>query len=551
MSLIKLTYDQAIGNRRDPNSSWGDRMSGNRVEPIARPAFDVPFRFEPGEPIFTIGSCFARNVETKLKERGFGVPVRELFQREEFRSLDPGLINNFGTPSILNEFRWALDPDQPFVEDENFVEVASEKWVDLHVIPSIRPASREVLQARRRAIIEVNRSVVDCRVVIMTLGLVELWYDERHGRFLNSTPMTRVFTQDPERFTFRVLDFAECLDAMERTVELLKRTCRPDQQLILTVSPVPMASTFRGNTDVMVANTYSKSLLRTVAEHVCLRHPHVHYFPSYESVVLSDRSRAWMEDLVHVTDELIRFNVTRMVQAYASESQGLAEHREAIGNGGLPIAVERAQRVAQGPRAEGEEFFEAFGDLIEQSPEFALAALRFHLRFRQVEQAKRCAAGLPTDPLNPMLAQARAELAVLCGNYEQVPEIVGPVLAQAGKFRGLWTSLVVALAHLGRIDQAERAVLDWMKLMPTNQSFCVLTLARALAESRPELAARHFARAIELGDAQPRTAFGLAEALIRSGRQDQARQVLEKVEVETASDRTERDRLASFVAGSP
>jgi len=150
MSLIKLTYDQAIDHRRDPNSSWGDRLTGNRVEPIARPAFDVPFRFEPGEPIFTIGSCFARNVETKLKERGFGVPVRELFQRDEFRSLDPGLINNFGTPSILNEFRWALDPDHPFVEDENFVEVAPEKWVDLHVIPSIRPASLDVLRARRR-----------------------------------------------------------------------------------------------------------------------------------------------------------------------------------------------------------------------------------------------------------------------------------------------------------------------------------------------------------------------------------------------------------------
>lgn len=81
MPLLDLSSDEAIGNRKsNPQGVWGDRGGPNRVEPVCKPNFEVPFRFKPEDKISTIGSCFARNVEQALADRGFNVPVREIYQ---------------------------------------------------------------------------------------------------------------------------------------------------------------------------------------------------------------------------------------------------------------------------------------------------------------------------------------------------------------------------------------------------------------------------------------------------------------------------------------
>jgi hypothetical protein len=52
--------------------------------------------------------------------------------------------------------------------------------------------------------------------------------------------------------------------------------------------------------DVVVANTYAKSLLRAVAQEWAAAHGNVDYFPSYEIVQNSDRATVWDADLRHV-----------------------------------------------------------------------------------------------------------------------------------------------------------------------------------------------------------------------------------------------------------
>jgi GSCFA family protein len=74
-------------------------------------------------------------------------------------------------------------------------------------------------------------------------------------------------------------------------------------QIVVTVSPVPLMATFSGE-DIVVANTYSKLLLRTVAQEWAEAHRNVHYFPSYEIVQNSDRVVTWEEDLRHVKGEV-------------------------------------------------------------------------------------------------------------------------------------------------------------------------------------------------------------------------------------------------------
>jgi hypothetical protein len=100
--------------------------------------------------------------------------------------------------------------------------------------------------------------------------------------------------------------------------ELLEtmRSFNPEQRVLLTVSPVPFARTFSG-TDAIIANCYSKSVLRVAAEVARNSCDWIDYYPSFESVTHSDRSIAWEDDLIHVRSEVVAANVERMLHAYA------------------------------------------------------------------------------------------------------------------------------------------------------------------------------------------------------------------------------------------
>jgi hypothetical protein len=75
---------------------------------------------------------------------------------------------------------------------------------------------------------------------------------------------------------------------------------------------------------VISANTYSKSVLRVVAETICSRFDWVDYFPAYESVMHHPHEMAWDEggQGVHVLDPIVALNVGRMVQTYVERMPG-------------------------------------------------------------------------------------------------------------------------------------------------------------------------------------------------------------------------------------
>lgn len=57
----------------------------------------------------------------------------------------------------------------------------------------------------------------------------------------------------------------------------------PLANVILTVSPVPLMATYEEE-HVLVATTYSKSVLRVAAEMISKTHENVVYFPSFEII---------------------------------------------------------------------------------------------------------------------------------------------------------------------------------------------------------------------------------------------------------------------------
>jgi hypothetical protein len=287
---------------------------GARLYPIAAPEFKPGFLLESGSKVFTIGSCFARNIEHYLDLHKFDVAAFRHFGRTH-------LLNKYNPASMLQEIRWATDKSSRLTIDQRLVQVGDDEWFDVHLHHN-QPFSRKHCEIWARVSEDLGAEIFDCPYFIVTMGLAEIWFDRETDCVLNEpvhfmkyfkeNARMRKYFQD--RFVFRVMSFEEAYSATHEMFSLIKKAS-PNCRAILTVSPVPLQGTFTGK-EIITANMYSKSMLRTVAEQICVEFDFIDYFPSYESVMLSPRPTTWESDGVHVKDEVVKFNVERMVDRY-------------------------------------------------------------------------------------------------------------------------------------------------------------------------------------------------------------------------------------------
>jgi len=311
-----LAFSTLHGN---PNNRWPARSADNRLEPLCAPVLRPSFGLEPGETIFTMGSCFARNIEFHLHRNGYRVPALDFTLPEDElfagTKMSSGALNKYTPHSILNEIAFAFEDHDP---DRFFVDSEDGGYLDLQLHIN-RPVSLERARARREQVGCLYRSSIrEARVIVITLGLIEVWWDEHAQVYLNETPNRKLVERHPGRFFFEILSPESVFDSIFSALSKLKAYGREDLRVLLTVSPVPLTRTF-SDRDVIVANSYSKSVLRAGAEIATRRCGWVDYFPSYESVMLSDRHAAWEDDQLHVTTKIVEFNVRRMLDAYAAQ----------------------------------------------------------------------------------------------------------------------------------------------------------------------------------------------------------------------------------------
>jgi hypothetical protein len=266
------------------------------------PKVDPKFKLRRDDKFYAIGSCFARGIESSLT--GHKIIVESA--APEFAELQPankelsglGFTNKYNTYSILNELRWALDPDAVFPQ-ESIVQVTKTTWYDPHTNPSLALADLAETLERRAMMQAVTKRIKHCRAVIVTLGLAEVWRDVKADVFVNRTPIPSLFKTQPGRYEFHLTSFAENWANLEAIYALITQYGHSDVRIVVTVSPVPLMNTF-STMDIVVANTWAKSLLRAVAQEWATAHPNVDYFPSYEIVQSSDRAAVWERDLRHV-----------------------------------------------------------------------------------------------------------------------------------------------------------------------------------------------------------------------------------------------------------
>lgn len=307
-------WDSPIGTPAFPGSVRG-RLAGGFPVPHIEPKF----RVRDDDAYFCIGSCFARAIERQLRYRNLNVTsMRYRGEHSEAQS-GPNGANKFTTASILNELHWSLEgrpfPDEALVPD-------GDGYRDLQLADARHPVSLERARERRVELVEYFGRLRSAGVVIITLGLVEVWYDHQTQLFLNITPTFEMTQRFPGRFSVQTSDYAENRERLAETLDALFAYGREDLRVILSVSPVPMHRTFTAP-DVLTANVYAKSTLRAVAGDVARDRPNVEYWPSYELVTVAERSRAFQPDQVHVTEDA----GAEIVRAFA-KTFGLREERD-------------------------------------------------------------------------------------------------------------------------------------------------------------------------------------------------------------------------------
>ncbi len=324
MGIEKIDASTAWENlRSNSNSRWPTRSESNRLYPVASPKSAPKFSIAENDKVFCIGSCFAREIEQALGRLGMTVLsiIRDLPKSPRRVNADAGMFNKYTIPSILNEIN-LVSGETVFNDDGKFFIESEEGLYEDYQLAGPN-YSDKLFQATefRSAFNERFSSIRDADVIVLTLGLSEAWFDQEAALYLNVAPSRGVINKYPSRFELHVLDYHETLLMLESLYATLKILVGEDLKLLVTVSPVPLLATFR-NQDVLVANAYSKSVLRAAVEQFQNSRLDVSYFPSYEFVTLSNPVPVWSnEDFRHVDRFFVDYIMNSVLDEFFEPSE--------------------------------------------------------------------------------------------------------------------------------------------------------------------------------------------------------------------------------------
>jgi hypothetical protein len=340
--LAVVACETARANRKSNRwSGWAAREQGaNQADPHfashriwkplpelgIRPKFTISAR----DKVFAMGSCFAREVEDALAALGVDVPTRcdGLFDRDLMRAPNAAAgqrprayLNRYNSMSLRDEIRHLLGLDPALEQGLLTYPLEQGATADLHYTQAL-PQTNAIGTVERRRIVRehLGPRLRACRVVVLTLGMAECWFDRAAGRYLNNTPGPRVMATYGGQLEVHMTRFAQHLEALEQAHATLVAALGDDLRIVATVSPVPLELSFQDR-DVVATNLYSKSMLRAVAEEFAAGHDNVDYFPSYEFVSVAAPETAWAWDYRHVKPNLVA-HIMKAFRAHYMRGEG-------------------------------------------------------------------------------------------------------------------------------------------------------------------------------------------------------------------------------------
>ena len=270
-------------HRFEPWQVWPGSFDNPPVDGNFPVPADTGLKITTSTPIASIGSCFAREIKRRLLQRGYNYLTEETHHPAAVHASAAWerVYNTFCLRQIFEytfeawkpELRWWIAPQSRKIQDP---------YRRIILYDSMDAAEKDFEQHRQHS----RRVLQGAEVLILTLGLTEIWQDRVDGSVI-SLPSGPYVNEggEMERYEFKVSRYRENLENLERIHAIMARH-NPACNLLVTISPVNLWATFRKDIDVISASCNSKSTLRAAADEFTVRHGNVFYFPAFEMATI-------------------------------------------------------------------------------------------------------------------------------------------------------------------------------------------------------------------------------------------------------------------------
>lgn len=334
-----------------PDSAFWRRSVAGVAPADVDPVSNFPLRINLDTKVATAGSCFAQHIARYLKTSGYHYYVAE--PGHPILPESVRVANNYGLFSArYGNVYTARQLWQLWQRAFGLFSPAEPAWQMSEgvFVDPFRPTTQrggyvsvaELEADRAQHLAAVRQMFETLDVFVFTLGLTETWRSRTDGAVFPLCPGTEGGEFDPLRYEFYNQPLSDIVADMAAFIAALK-TINPQANIILTVSPVPLAATAEAGVHVLTATTYSKSVLRVAAEMLRQQYDNVHYFPSYEIITGAfNRGAYYADDLRNVVESgvshVMRLFMKHVAGALASEPP---RHRAA------DVGVLHTERMAQ------------------------------------------------------------------------------------------------------------------------------------------------------------------------------------------------------------
>lgn len=251
------------------------------------------------------GNCFARSIEKALRlgeKTVLSSPYNPAMPGDAVKQFQR--YNIFNLDIATNEILWATQ--KPEAVDQALIRVG-EELIDMQLHFSVAYPPDEM--RRIRSIYNASyAAVAEADVVVGIVGGMRQWYDTQCGIYINVQPTRRMVADYPGRFELHELDSDDIAAGVLR-FRAAVRACNSKAQILIAVSPVSQPSTV-STQDSLIAQFYSKSVLRVGVEKVLQEFDDVEYIAALETALLSDFKYTYLETSPNHTKPNLGLRVT-------------------------------------------------------------------------------------------------------------------------------------------------------------------------------------------------------------------------------------------------
>ncbi|SLN13964.1 GSCFA family protein [Pseudoruegeria aquimaris] len=346
-----MTSNDTPYSNLPPEKFWRTGVAQKHITQLEN-VYVKKFEITESDRISTQGSCFAQHVARYMKEAGYKIldlePALPGMTEETAKRFGYGVYSaRYG--NIYSVRQWLQlfeDAREQTVREEDIFERDGRFFDGLR--PAVEPEGLESLEEaiahRRKHLEQVRRLFRLADVYVFTLGLTECWVNKESGTVYPICPGVVAGTFDPEKYefvNFRYEDVYRDFVMLRRKIKRMNENAR----FLITTSPVPLTATATDN-HVLVASSYTKSVLRAVAGGLYEEFDDIDYFPGYEMATThTARGFYYNPNQRTITPD----GVALVMKAFLEQHKPITRHQPAAKH------AQRAGAARPGPQRAAEE----------------------------------------------------------------------------------------------------------------------------------------------------------------------------------------------------